>query len=120
MVEALAGSLACEQAVTRFLTLLVERNRLNLLNDIVAAYRKFLDESLGLVRAQVTSASELDARQKQVLATRLERLTGKRVRMEVAVDSALIGGFIARVGGTIYDGSIRQQLQMFKRRLVQD
>jgi F-type H+-transporting ATPase subunit delta len=68
----------------------------------------------------VTSAHPLDAAQRRQLSTALENVTGKQIRMEVTVDRNLIGGFVARVGGTIYDGSVRQQLQAFKYRLIQE
>jgi F-type H+-transporting ATPase subunit delta len=118
--KAIADSLSYDKLVHNFLDLLIERNRLDLLGEIITAYRKLLDEKLGLVRAHVTSAAPLDSQQQRELAARLERVTGKQVRMDVAVDSSLIGGVIAQVGSTIYDGSIRQQLQTFKRRLIQD
>jgi len=120
MFKAIADSASYDTVVRNFLDLLIERNRLDLLGEIVNSYRKLLDEKLGLVRAHVTSATPLDPQQQRELAARLERVTGKQVRMEVAVDSSLIGGVIAQVGSTIYDGSIRQQLQTFKRRLIQD
>jgi len=118
--KGIADSLAYEAHVRNFLNLLIERNRLDLLSDIVSAYQKLLDEKLGIVRAQVTSASPLDAAQQRNIATKLEQVTGKQVRVELSVDPALIGGVVARVGSTIYDGSIRQQLQVFKQRLIQD
>jgi F-type H+-transporting ATPase subunit delta len=68
----------------------------------------------------VTSASALDSSQQRELAARLANLTGKQVRMDLSVDPSLIGGVVAQVGSTIYDGSIRQQLQTFKHRLIQD
>jgi len=116
----IADSLSYEAHIRNFLNLLIERNRLDLLSNIVTAYQKLLDEKLGIVRAQVTSASPLDAAQQKSIATKLEQVTGKQVRVELAVDPALIGGVVARVGSTIYDGSIRQQLQVFKQRLIQD
>jgi len=116
----IADSLSYENHVRNFLNLLIERNRLDLLADIVGAYQKLLDETLGIVRAPVASASPLDAAQQRSIASRLEQVTGKQVRVEISVDPALIGGVVARVGSTIYDGSIRQQLQVFKQRLIQD
>lgn len=120
MFKTIADSLSYDTMVRNFLDLLIERNRLELLGEIINSYRKLLDEKLGLVRAHVTTAIPLDAQQQRELATKLERVTGKQVRMDVAVDSTLIGGVIAQVGSTIYDGSVRQQLQTFKRRLTQD
>ncbi|HLQ76286.1 MAG TPA: ATP synthase F1 subunit delta [Terriglobia bacterium] len=116
----IADSLAYQSSVRNFLNLLIERNRLDLLSDIVSAYQKLLDEKLGLVRAHVTSATPLDAAQQRELAAKLESVTGKQVRVELSVDPSLIGGVVAQVGSTIYDGSIRQQLQAFKHRLIHD
>jgi F-type H+-transporting ATPase subunit delta len=118
--KGISDSLSYETHVRNFLNLLIERNRLDLLADIIGAYQKLLDEKLGIVRAQVTSAGPLDAAQQRDIASRLELVTGKHVRVELSVDPALIGGVVARVGSTIYDGSIRQQLQVFKQRLIQD
>jgi F-type H+-transporting ATPase subunit delta len=118
--KGIADSLSYESYIRNFINLLIERNRLDLLADIIVAYQKLLDEKLGIVRARVTSATPLDAAQQRDIAARLEKVTGKHVRVELSVDPALIGGVVARVGSTIYDGSIRQQLQVFKQRLIQD
>jgi F-type H+-transporting ATPase subunit delta len=118
--KGIADSLSYETHVRNFLNLLIERNRLDLLDDIIGAYQKLLDEKLGIVRAHVTSASPLDSDQQRDIAARLEQATGKHVLIDLSVDPALIGGVVARVGSTIYDGSIRQQLQVFKQRLIQD
>jgi F-type H+-transporting ATPase subunit delta len=106
--------------IRRFLDLLVERDRLNLRGEILDAYQKLMDERLGIVRAEVTAARPLDADQQRQLGEKLESVTGKKIRMEVVLDPALIGGVVARVGSTIYDGSLRQQLQSFKNRLSQE
>jgi F-type H+-transporting ATPase subunit delta len=106
--------------IRNFLGLLIDRNRLDLLEEIVSTYEALLDEKLGIVKARVTTALELDANQREQIAARLHTLTGKKVRMETVVDPSLIGGLVAQVGSTIYDGSIRQQLQTFKNGLTQD
>jgi F-type H+-transporting ATPase subunit delta len=112
--------LALDVPIRNFLGLLIDRNRLDLLNEITATYEALLDERLGIVKARITSALELDSRQRDEVAARLQALTGKKVRMEVSVDPSLIGGLVAQVGSTIYDGSIRQQLQAFRNNLTQD
>jgi F-type H+-transporting ATPase subunit delta len=116
----IADALAYDGRVRNFLNLLIERNRLDLLSAIIRAYQSLLDEKMGLVRAHVTSASPLDSAQQRALAAKLESVTGKKVRVELSVDPALLGGIVAQVGSTIYDGSIRQQLQTFKQRLIHD
>jgi len=112
--------LSLDRRVANFIGILVDRDRLGLLEEIIEAYQKLLDERLGIVRARVTAAHSLNTSEQRELAARLERATGKQIRMEVAVDPSLIGGVIAQVGSTIYDGSVRQRLQAFKSRLVEE
>lgn len=120
LLNKIGDALMLDTPIRNFLGLLVERNRLDLTDEIVSTYESLLDEKLGVVKARITSALELDSRQREEVAARLQTLTGKKVRMEVSVDPSLIGGFVAQVGSTIYDGSIRQQLQTFRNSLTQD
>ena len=92
--------------------------RLPILDEIITAYQRLMDKRLGIVRARVTSAHALDLAQQREVMQKLEKITGNHVRMELFVDPSLIGGVVAQVGSTIYDGSVRQYLQAFKTRLV--
>jgi F-type H+-transporting ATPase subunit delta len=118
LLKEIADALGFDKRVANFINILVERNRLEIFSEIITAYQNLLDERMGIVQAVVTAAKPLDERQRSELTRRLEKLTGKQVRMEVAVDPALIGGVIAQVGSTIYDGSVRQQLESIKGRLI--
>jgi F-type H+-transporting ATPase subunit delta len=120
LMKEIADALSFDRRVSNFVNILIDRNRLSILDEIIVAYQKLLDDRLGIVRAQVTAAQTLDSAQHRELAAKLEQITGKQVRMEVAIDPSLIGGVIAQVGSTIYDGSVRQQLQAFKSRLVEE
>src|SRR5438128_7838308 len=120
MLNEISRALNMDQRVANFIGILADRDRLSILEEIVQTYQKFLDEKLGIVRARVTAAQALDAGQQKELTARLEKATGKQIRMEVAVDPGLIGGVVAQVGSTIYDGSVRQQLQAFKNRLAEE
>lgn len=120
LLNEISGALSFDRRVANFAALIIDRNRLPILDELIHAYQKFLDERRGIVRARVTAARSLDAAQQRELAVRLEQITGKQVRMETAVDPSLIGGVIAQVGSTIYDGSVRHQLQAFKSRLVEE
>jgi len=119
LLNKVGDALKLDTSIRNFLSLLIERNRLDLLGEITSTYERFLDEKLGIVQAHVTSALALDSAQQGAVTAKLQALTGKKVKMRVSVDPALIGGFIAEVGGTIYDGSIRQQLQTFRNSLTQ-
>jgi len=109
-----------DRRVANFIGILAERNRFPMLEEIIVEYQRLMDKQLGVVRARVTTARPLDKTQQEELGRKLERITGKQVRMEVTIDPALIGGVVAQVGSTIYDGSVRQQLQAVKGRLVGD
>jgi len=105
-------------AITRnFLYVLVDHRRIASLSEIIQDFEAVLDARLGYAQAEVTSARELSEAQRRELNSKLERLTGKRIRMRFAVDQALIGGAIARIGSTVYDGSVRGQLGSLERRL---
>jgi len=120
LLKEIFDALSLDRRVANFIGILVDRDRLPVLEEIIEAYQKLLDDRLGILRARVTAAHSLNAFEQRDLVARLERATGKQIRMEVAVDPSLIGGVIAQVGSTIYDGSVRRQLQAFKSRLVEE
>jgi F-type H+-transporting ATPase subunit delta len=62
----------------------------------------------------------LDQRQRDALAHRFEQLTGRKMRMRFSVDGGLIGGLVARIGSTVYDGSVRGQLEVLGKRLLSE
>jgi F-type H+-transporting ATPase subunit delta len=100
-----------------FLFVLIDHHRIPALGEILQTFELVLDERLGFARAEVTSAGELTEAQRATLNQTLERLAGKRIRMRFAVDPSLIGGLVARIGSTVYDGSVRGQLSSLERRL---
>ena len=120
LLQEISGALGFDRRVRNFIGILLDKGRLELLEEIIDAYRRLLDDRMGIVRALVTTARPLDAAEQNELAMKLMKRTGKKIRMEVAVDSSLIGGVVAQVGSTIYDGSVRTQLQAFKNRLVEE
>src|SRR5947208_8629976 len=111
LVKEIVDALGCMPEIRNFVDILIDRSRLNLIDEIITRYQKFLDQKLGIVRATVTSAVPLDEAQRGNLVSKLQKATGKEVRMEVSVDPALLGGVVARVDSTIYDGSLRRQLE---------
>lgn len=118
-LKQLAGELKLDPRVANFINLIVERNRLDIFKQILTSYQNLFDERTGIISAVVTAAQPLDASQQKQIEAKLQKLTGKKVRMEVSVDPSLIGGVVARVGGTIFDGSVRQQLEAFRNHLAQ-
>ncbi len=115
MVEALAGKL--DKPVADLLRLLVERNRFDGLVQIAESFSALVDARLGQVRATVTSAAPLDGAEVAAISAQLARATGKQISVDVQVDPALIGGIQADVGGMLYDGSLRTQLEKLRAEL---
>ena len=106
--------------LAKLLSLIAERDRLVLLPDLVVAYRERLLDHQHVVRAEVTTAVPLDADRAEALEQRLSRVTGRTVRLAMKIDPAIIGGVVARIGSTVYDGSVTRQLQKMKERLAEN
>ena len=87
------------------------------LPEIQQDFEAQIDERQGVARASVTSARELNERERKHLRAALERLSGRRVEAQYDLDPALIAGAVVRVGSTIYDGSVRTQLERLRVRL---
>ena len=119
LVKEITAALGTLSEIRNFIDILIDRNRLEFLHEIMQTYQKYLDHRLGIVRAAVTAAVPLDEAQRAALAVKLQEATGKQVRMQISVDPSLLGGIVARVDSTIYDGSLRQQLESFREKLVQ-
>jgi F-type H+-transporting ATPase subunit delta len=117
VVTRIADVLKLSRISRNFLLVLIDHRRIAGIAGIADAFEVVLDERLGFARAEVTSAFELSEAQRSALAAELERLTGKRIRARYALDESLIGGVVARIGSTVYDGSVRGQLQSIGRRL---
>jgi F-type H+-transporting ATPase subunit delta len=117
VVGRIAGMLGLTPILHNFLFVLVDHRRTALLAQIAHAFDVGVDERLGFARADVTSAAPLDGGQQGLLEAKLAALTGRTVRVRYGVDASLIGGVTARIGSTIYDGSVRGQLQTLARRL---
>ena len=117
VVGRIADSLQLSRITRNFLFVLIDHRRIVSLTEIIHSFETVSDERLGFARAEVSSARELAEPQRKTLNLQLERLTGKRVRARYSVDESLIGGVVARIGSTVYDGSVRGQLDNLGKRL---
>jgi F-type H+-transporting ATPase subunit delta len=106
------------KAVRSLLEVLLERDRIGLLPQIAAAYVDIVDRRAGIVKGRITTATELDARQRDELVGRLERSVGKRIRATFAVDASLIGGAKVQIGDRLIDASVKAQLTELGREIA--
>lgn len=119
ITRALSDRVGAQPPTAKLLELLATRGRLELVPHVRDVYRERLLAHQQVVRASVTSAAPLPPAKVLALEQRLSALTGKQVQLEVGVDPSLIGGVVATIGSTVYDGSIRTQLQKMKQQLVE-
>jgi F-type H+-transporting ATPase subunit delta len=101
-----------------FLKVLLQNQRLTELPEINRKFADILDERAGMVAATVTTARPVPENVQQSLQEKLTALTRRKVRLNFQQDPELIGGLVTRVGSTVYDGSVRSQLQQIKERMA--
>ena len=104
--------------VRNFVAVLIDNRRVAAFPEITKQVELEMDRRLGLAEAQVTSARELSPEERRDLEAQITRLSGKRVRAQYGTDAGLLGGAVVRLGSTIYDGSVRGQLQKLKEQLT--
>jgi F-type H+-transporting ATPase subunit delta len=117
VIAELAGKMGLDDAVRNFIYLVVDHRRTEVLPEMEEAFLSELNERLGIVEAEVTSAHELNDDEKRQLRAVLEQRTGKKVEARFEIDGALLGGAVVRLGSTIYDGSVRDQLKRLREQL---
>jgi F-type H+-transporting ATPase subunit delta len=114
IMKELTVKAANSELVANFLMLLVDKNRVAFLGQIVAAYEKLADEFSGVIRPVIKTAFALDAAQVDGIKSALEKKTGKKVVPQVTVDTALLGGVVTQIDDIVYDNSVKTQLKRIK------
>jgi len=114
--EALTGA---EPLARNFISLLLAKDRLALLDDIVEEFQRLADAEAGIQHAEAITAVPLDEADKKKLEERLAALTGKKIVLSTRVDESLIGGIVTRLGDKVIDGSTRTKLLALKRSLAE-
>ena len=119
-IEQLVARMGASRTLRNYLFVIVDQRRAGMLIEIEQAFSAILDARQGITQATVTSALELTAEERKELDAALAKLTGRTVQAQFKTDSALIGGAVVRVGSTIYDGSVRAQLDRLRARMISE
>ncbi len=109
--------LKVDTRVRNFVYVVIDHRRIHEFASIVEAFEALADERLGLVRADIQSAQPLNDDQQARLEAEISRLTGRKAKLRFSQDPTLLGGVVARVGSTVYDGSVRGQLERLRTKL---
>jgi F-type H+-transporting ATPase subunit delta len=118
VLDAITMKLGTTRQVRNFIAVLTDHRRLPLFSEILKQLEQELDERQGLAEAQVSTVRQLSDAEKQMLEAEITKMTGKGVRARYEQDASLLGGAVVQVGSTIYDGSVKGQLDRIKEQLV--
>jgi F-type H+-transporting ATPase subunit delta len=118
LLDALSKRLGTTRQVRNFVAVVMDHRRLPLFSEILKQLEEEFDKRQGIAEAQVSSARQLGDPEKQMLEAEIARMTGKKVRAKYEQDASLLGGAVVQVGSTIYDGSVKGQLERIKEQLV--
>lgn len=118
LLEQLIARSNPSRSTANFLRVLLQNSRLTELSDINEKFNEVLDERRGVTSASVVSARELSEREKAELKDNLQKMTGKEVHLQFSIDESVIGGSVTRLGSTVYDGSVKTQLELLKQQMI--
>ena len=114
LLDAIVQREGIDKPVRNLVAVLIDHRRVQFLPRIIEQLEKELDARMGFAEAQISSARELSEAEKRALEVEIEKTTGKKVRARYALDPSLLGGAMVRVGSTIYDGSVKGQLEKIR------
>ncbi len=105
--------------VTKFLILLVKRNRFRLIEEVVEAFSALVAEFRQVLTVPVLTAKSPTEADQSSMKQRIEALLNRTVELQWTVDASLLGGAVVRIGETVVDGSVRGQLAAMRKKLVE-
>lgn len=117
LLDAIVQREKLSRPVRNFVAVLIDHRRIALVAEIAKDFEKELNNRLGFADAQITSARELSPAERRALESQVEKLIGRKVRARYGRDESILGGAIVQVGSTIYDGSVKGQLERIREQL---
>jgi F-type H+-transporting ATPase subunit delta len=117
-LDKLNEKLGLWKELRNLLAVLISNDRIAAVGEVAAAYRKLLQEQLGIRQAEIVTARELGAAEREALVAEVGKLAGARVEASFKLDAAILGGAVVRIGSTVYDGSVRGRLDRLKEALT--
>ncbi|MGO9438135.1 MAG: ATP synthase F1 subunit delta [Terracidiphilus sp.] len=118
ILDKLNARLGLQRELRNLLAVLINNDRIGQVHEVAAAYRAELRDRLGIRQAEIVTARELNADERDTLIAGVGKLAGARIEAEFKLDRSILGGAVVRIGSTIYDGSVRGRLERLKEVLV--
>jgi len=119
VLDAIIAAVGAGRITRNFIALLIERRRIRSMKEIRAQFEAEVNDRLGIADADVTSVRNLGDDERRGLEAQVAKITGKKIRATYSTDKSVLGGSVVKVGSTVYDGSVRGQLQRLKQQLIE-
>ncbi len=117
-LDTLNKKLGLLKELRNLLAVLISNDRIGHVVEVAAAYRKLLQEQLGIRQAEIVTARELSTAEREALVAEVGKLAGAKIEASFKLDATILGGTVVRIGSTVYDGSVRGRLDRLKEALV--
>jgi F-type H+-transporting ATPase subunit delta len=118
VLDKLNARMGLQKELRNLIAVLIRNDRIAHVNEVAAAYRKILQERLGIRPAEIITARELGKEERDSLIAEVGKLAGARIEATFKLDSSILGGTVVRIGSTVYDGSVRGRLERLKESLI--
>lgn len=119
VLDAITGRMGTTRQVRNFVAVLTDHRRLPLFSEVLRQLEQELNDRQGLAEAQISTARSLSDAEKKMLEAEITKLTGKTIKARYEQDASLLGGAVVQIGSTIYDGSVKGQLEKIREQLVE-
>ncbi len=117
-LDTLNEKLGLRKELRNLLAVLIDNDRIGHVAEVAAAYRKLLQEQLGIRQVEILTARELDEAEREALVAEVGKLAGAKIEAGFKLDASILGGTVVRIGSTVYDGSVRGRLDRLKEALT--
>ncbi len=118
ILDKLNAKLGMQKQLRNLIAVLINHDRTGHVAEVAAAYRRILQEQLGIRPAEIVTARELSKDERNSLTAEVAKLAGGKIDASFTLDQSILGGTVVRIGSTVYDGSVRGRLERLKETLT--
>lgn len=114
ILDKLNAKLGMQKELRNLIAVLIDNDRIGSVAEVAAAYRRILQEQLGIRPAEIVTARALSQEERNILVTQVGKLAGAKIDPNFTLDQSILGGAVVRIGSTVYDGSVRGRLERLR------
>ena len=118
ILDRLNAKLGLQKELRNLIAVLIDNGRIAEVSEVAAAWRALVQQQSGVKPAEIVTARELGAKERDSLAAEISKLAGAQIAATYKIDPAILGGTVVRIGSTVYDGSVKGRLERLKEALM--